>query len=463
MTRIPYFLFTLASVLPMIVIGQQQLDVEAAVDLALTRNLELKTQKLSTANTLANVQQSKEAFLPNVNASIDYRWQFGTVFDPLNFQRVNDATSFSAPSLTANWDVFRGFSRWYTYKRFQKDLEANQFGEERVENQVLTTLLQQYLQLVLNERALEVSATRKSLLENQRKRTKVLLDAGSATEVQYKNVSAQVALEEVNVINAKNNIARDKLQIRQTLQITDPASYAIVTPEAPAESMLKENVPALQPILAYALVNMPEVREQQAGIEAAQLASKVAKSGYYPTVSLTGALSSNYTSNGGVPVYDTVEVVPGLEFPQVVDRERTDFFPQISDNFSQFAGVTVRIPIYNNGQVRRNIQQAEIGEMQADIGLKQVQMALRQTIESTHLDAKAAYQTLQALQVQKDAATAAYELAEVQYQNGALNFFDYLEALNTKTQAEVQYIQTAYRYLFTRKLLDFYAGRPLNF
>ncbi len=442
--------------------AQKPLPVQEAISLAISRNLELKQQVLTTQTTAANLQQSKEAFLPSANASIDYRWQFGTVFDPLSFQRVDQATSFSNPQLTANWDVFRGFSRWYTYKQNESLLEANRFGEQRIENQVITQLLQQYLQLALDQQALEVALARQELLEKQLERIQTLFDAGSATEVQVKNLQAQIALEEVNVVNAKNRIARDKLQIYQTLQITDSAQYLIVTPSDVSEEVLEQRVPELQSVLDHALVSMPEVREQRANILAAEQGVQVAKGGYYPRLSLSAAVTSNYTSNGGVPVYDTLEV-GGFEVPQVVGRERTEYFPQLNDNFSQFAGVTLAIPIYNNGQVRRSIEVANINVEQAELGLTQVQMGLRQTVETTHLDANAAYQRLQALQIQIDATQLAFDLAQSQYQAGALNFYDYLEALNNRTQAEVQRQQTAYEYFFLRKLLDFYAGKPLDF
>jgi outer membrane protein len=193
------------------------------------------------------------------------------------------------------------------------------------------------------------------------------------------------------------------------------------------------------------------------------LAIKNAKAARWPTLSASAALSSNYTSNGGQPVFDSVEVVPGVIIPQRVGIERTGYFPQLSDNFSQFAGVTLSVPIFNQWQVNRGIAVAGLQAERAKLAQEQVAQQLNQTVQLAYLDAENALARYNALRFQVETSTEAFQLVEAQFQAGAVDFFSYLNALNNKTNAENQRRQAGYEYLFRKKIVDFYGGQPFEF
>lgn len=446
---------------PVSSVAQQQFTLRDCIDRALAENLVLRDQQIAVHIAQENLKQSKLDFLPSVNATWDWRRVYGTTFDFVQFRRLNEATSFSAPGITANLVLFDGLAKYYTLKQNQALLNASQQSQARLTNDLLTTLMALYLQLVVDRANLQVLESRLALFQAQRERTEILYNAEAATEADLKTLEAQVGLEEVNRISQQNRIAQDELQLAQLLQLDPLAPVEFIAPEDVPEDALAEPIAPLAEVLGYALVHMPEIAEAEANIQAAGYAAKVAKAGRMPVLTLSGGLNSNYSSNGGIPVVDSVDIA-GVTFPQTVGLERTAYFQQLSDNFSQFVGFTLSVPILNGWQVNRAVSVAHFNEQRSRLALQTAQNTLTQTVQTAHLDATAAQARYQALRKQVEAARTAFSLTEARFNAGATDFFTYRDALNTQTESELQLQQAKFDLLFKRKIVDFYAGKPLD-
>ena len=86
-----------------------------------------------------------------------------------------------------------------------------------------------------------------------------------------------------------------------------------------------------------------------------------------------------------------------------------------------------------------------------------------QNIETAYRNALAASRTYQASQKQVTSLEETYRAVENQYNNGAANFTDYQVAENNLYQAQSDLSRSKFDFIFRKKILDFYLGRPLTF
>ena len=191
-------------------------------------------------------------------------------------------------------------------------------------------------------------------------------------------------------------------------------------------------------VLATAMNSWPGIRQSYVAEEKAALGIKSAQSGYYPTIALTAGLSTGTMSGSGV------------------------WGDQMKANFGESAGISLTLPLYDNGQTRAAVARARIEALNSTYDREEKENTLTHTIESTYLDARSAQEQYKAAQENALATADAYELISEQFQLGIKNTFEMLSAQNDLLQARQEALQAKYMALLNRKLLEFYNNIPIT-
>jgi len=87
---------------------------------------------------------------------------------------------------------------------------------------------------------------------------------------------------------------------------------------------------------------------------------------------------------------------------------------------------------------------------------------LRQSIETAHNDALAASKTYTASLKQVSAQEEAYRMNKQRFEIGALSFVEYHVSENDMFRAKSDLLRAKYTFIFRKKLLDFYQGKPIQ-
>ena len=422
-----------------------KLTISQCLDVALENNLELKMQKINMAVTSSQIFQSKMNYLPNLNANYNYGRQFGTVFAAAGAIRVDQTVDFSGFNLNSSLNLFNGFANYYNYKRNLAQLSAQNEGSKRIVNNLVTNIMFQFLLLVGDEANIDVTNKRIETLNNQKERLQKLAEAGVIDGSELFNINAQIAEEQSNLILQQNRFAQNKLILLQLMNVEDE-NVDFVIPDVNETMVTGYLLPDLSDVEAYALENMPEISEQRLNLKVSQWNTKISRAAYYPSLAFNANISSNYSS-----------------FRSPFQTEVSPYFAQMKNNFQQFVGIGLNIPIFNALQVRTNVQVQKLREQMADIAIKNAVNTLRRSVRSAYLDAKQAQATYAAVKKQVEAATQAFNLIESRYAAGTQNFYNYLDALNTKTNAETRLNFSRYDFYFKLKLLDVYRGNEVAF
>jgi len=312
--------------------------------------------------------------------------------------------------------------------------------------------------------------------KSQFERTRKQVEAGSLPRSSQLDLQSQVATSELNVINAENSLNFSILQLKQVMQIPASQPLEIKIPEVALD---EADLAALNPQQVYetALATMPEIKSADMNIESSLRGVKVAQANYYPRISLSAGMNTNYSSiaadrglfqNTGNILNQSIGFVQSTGEAVVSPVPEIITVPyatgeQLNNNFGQSIAIGVSIPIFNNLQANANVQRAKIAKEQAEINAERTRQTLRQTIETAYNDAFSSGKAYQSSLKRVEAQEESFRATKQRYENGAANATDYELAENNLFQAKSDLLRAKYNYIFKLKILDFYQGNALDF
>ncbi|WP_400190875.1 TolC family protein [Hymenobacter sp. B81] len=455
-----------------------------AVEYALQNNLTVRQSQLTAQVNDALLRQSRLQRLPTANASASQTWNYGTNVDPLTFTFQNQTTRANNLSANAQLNLFSGFQVRNTIRRNTLDYEASLLDIEQARNDLSVNVASAYLQLLLGEELVRTNQARISSAQQQIERTEKLLRAGSVAESNLLDSQAQLATDEVNLVTAQNQRDLARLQLTQLLNLDAQraAGFQVLVPNLPDPDEMPPLDEDVTGTFATAQSTQPQVRAADLRVQSALRGVEVARGAYYPRLTFGASIFSGYSSAriGRKLTGDSLVVPAGFIYqitptgPQQVqglfagvNQPRFEtlsegFGSQVKNNLGKQLSFNLSIPILNGWQARTNVERSTIGVKQAELSAEQTRLQLRQTIQQAYADALAAQRRYAANKRQTEALTTAYRNAEIRFNNGLMNGTDFNIAKNNLTAAESGMIQAKYEYLFRRKILDFYQGKPLS-
>ncbi len=431
----------------------QNMTLSQCIEKALTNNLQIKDAKLNVELSAINFKQSKYAYLPQVNGSINLSNSYGTSFDQVTFQRINKASRFSNPSVSASLNLFNGFANYYTLKQNEFNLKSTSFSVQVAMNTVVTNLVAAYLQLITDETSLTISKKKQALIQENINRTKILVDAGTRSEIELLNLQAQLATENLSQVMFESGIERDKLTLIQLMDL-ETMDVTFETPQLASINYL-DIVPDAQTIMKAAISNLPEVKQIEMQLEALRFSEKLSFAGRLPSLTLQTGISSSFSSNGGQVQYNPIT--------GAITRLRTAYFEQIDDNFSQFLNVSLNVPIFARWQNMKNIKTARVNKLRTNLNLETTKNTVSKQAQQAQLDAKQAQNKIIALETQVKSLTKVLEMAQEKYNANTMDFYNFQDAVNNKFKAEQDLTTAKYEFLLKIKLLDLYQGKEIKF
>ena len=139
------------------------------------------------------------------------------------------------------------------------------------------------------------------------------------------------------------------------------------------------------------------------------------------------------------------------------------FADQIKNNFSQYLGLSLSIPIFSGFQTRNQIRSAELSRTNQMLQLENSKKSLYKEIQQAYYNAVAAQEKFRSSLDADASAKESYELVLAKYENGKANITEFNEARDSFLESESNLARARYEFLFSAKLLDFYRGQKLIF
>ena len=412
-------------------------------DYAVEHNISIKQQENQRRQQELELSTAKNSRLPDLSASVGQNFSFGRGLTSENTYS-NTNTSSTSFQLGTSVPLFTGFQIPNQIKLNQLNLEAATADLEKAKNDIRMQVAQAYVQILYDMEIADVAKRQIEIDSAQVARLEAFVKNGKAAEAELSQQKATLANSRLTATQADNNTRLALLTLTQLLELPTPEGFSIVRPEL-SEIPDIADTQNLSPDLIYAeaLGVKPEILSQELKLKGTEHSIKIAQAGHYPTLSLSGGLGTNYYTTSGFP--------------------SDNFGKQMKNNFSQFIGLNLNVPIFNRFQTRNNVRNARINQENQQLALDNTKKTLYKEIQQVY------YNALNAQTKERSSAEAvassrdAFELMQAKYENGKASVTEFNESKNNFLKSESDLVQARYENLYQHALLEFYRGRELAF
>lgn len=417
--------------------AQETWTLKLCIDHALAHNISVKQQKNRIEKLLTERKNFKNSYLPNLTLGSSQKFDFGRSLNRSNTYEDSNSQS-TAFSLSTEMPLFTGFRISGSIAKSNYDLLAAQDNEATIVNNLSLNVTSAYFQILLNKEILHIARQQIALTQEQEQRTLLLIENGKAPQSQLFDVKAQLADDELTATEAHNTLRLSIMELMQLLEFSGQTSFDV----APLGGEVGgEMIQLPEAVYATALGCMPQIREAQHLLRSGEKAVKVARSGYYPTLSLGAGVSSNYYSLAG---FD--------HFP---------FSEQLNNNIQKSIYLSLSIPLFDRLATRNKVRTARIELDDARLFLENEKKTLYKEIENAYTDAVTSKEKYAATSKSATANAEAHRYALEKYAAGKSAVYEYNETKMKLANALSQQAQAKYMYLLKTKILAFYEGNPL--
>ena len=432
---IHYSLFTTAQ--------QHQWGLRECCDYAVEHNISIKQQQNQCRQKELQLSTAKNSRLPDLSGSLGQNFSFGRGLTAENTY-TNTNTSNTSLQLSTSVPLFTGFQIPNQIKLSQLNLEAATADLEKAKNDIRMQVAKAYVQILYDMEIADVAHRQIEIDSAQVARLQAFVNNGKASEAELSSQKSTLANSRLTATQADNNYRLAILDLTQLLELPTPEGFSIVRPSLESFDALA-NMGLIGPdaIYAEALGVKPEILAQKLKLKGTDHNIKIQQAANYPSLSFSAGLGTNYYTTSGFP-HDALG-------------------KQLENNFSQYVGLNLSVPIFNRFQTRNNIRNARIEQETQQLQLENTKKTLYKEIQQVYYNALNAQSKEQSSAEAVLSSKDAFQLMQAKYENGKATITEFNESKNNYLRSESDLVQARYENLYQHALLEFYRGKELNF
>ena len=317
--------------------AQRLLPLEEAIATALQHNYDILLSRNDSLSASIDYSFRNAGFLPRLNANAGTVWNNNDTKQVLSDGTKRQSSGLKSNNITAqlalNWTLFDGFKMFATR---DKAAEYVRLGELGIKIQVVNTVaavINTYYNIVRQKQQLKAIEEQMSLSVERVKLAQYKLDIGVGTKPDVLQGKVDLNAQKAARLEQQTLIARLKEQLNQVMNVQFNTLYE-VSDSIPVNMSL-----ALGDFQTGLESTNPSLLIAQKNIDIAGLTLKERKAERFPTVTFNSAYNFNRNKN-----------------QTVINSFSTLFNRTRGFNY----GLTATIPILNNFNNRRLIQQAQL-------------------------------------------------------------------------------------------------------
>lgn len=295
------------------------LDLDQAVRMATLHNRKTKMREDEVEAAVYRRKQATGRFLPKLSLYARYsrvshvepgalRLPVATLpgqpIDPsaTNIVRLGEAVDNQyALRLSVDQPLFTGFALWRGYQATEH-AEALAHQRVRAERASVRAVAQEaYFNLLKAREMRKVTEQLAQALDEHLQRTRLLYDAGRATELDVSRTQSRVSAAQVSLVQIRG--AEDGAHLALTTLLGLPSTTPLVLADI-VDTQSPASLPAAEPLVTEAIASRPEVAIAKEGAAAAAARVEVEGSALWPQVSLRFGYNYDRPNQRYFPVRD---------------------------------------------------------------------------------------------------------------------------------------------------------------
>ena len=410
--------------------------LDDCITYALERNITIRKNEVSNRRNELYAEQARAQRFPSLNASINqnFNWTNSNSGSATGFSGSNGSNY----SLNSGVTIFNASRLSNQIRQADLDIESGKYQLETAKESISLSILDAYLQILYAEEQVNNSRKQIEATQGQLKLAVERLQLKVISEADYAQVKAQLASEKLTLANSESQLAISRVNLMQLMELPVTDSFNISHPDL-SGSLNQNRLPDVSSVYETSLAIKPQIKNASVNKEIAALDEKIARAGFYPTLSASTGIGSAYSS-------------------------RTDdaYFSQINDGINPSLGFSLAIPIYQKKQAKTNVAVAKLGYQDAELSEINTMNELRKNIEQACQDVISAQTEYEASLESFNSTLESSRLSDEKFIQGMINSVDYMVSKTNLIVAESRLLQSKFNLIFSYKVLDFYSGIPLT-
>lgn len=420
--------------------AQDTWSLRRCIDHAIEHNIGIRQSANTAQQNAVAVNTAKWARLPNLNGSAGQSWNWGRTQTAIKDENTGDYSTVYVNthshgtnlSLHTSIPLFTGLELPNQHALAKLNLKAALADLENAKEDIAIQVATAYLQTLFGKELHQIALQQVQLSQEQYERLMGLEAVGKASPAEVAEAKARVAQDEMNAVQADNTYRLALLDLSQLIELDSPEGFVI---EAPVTDFELQPLTPPDAIYQSALLNKSSIQAAQYRLEGSKHNIRIAQSAYYPQLSLSGSLGTNY--------YSTIN---------------RSFSQQMNDNFNKYIGFSLNVPLFNRLSTRNRVRTARLQHEQTALQLNSAKKALYKEIQQAWYNATAAESQYASSHTAAIASQEAFRLMSKKYENGQAAAVAYNEAKLNLLKAQNDELRAKYEYLIRSKILNFYKG-----
>ncbi|MEO6523524.1 MAG: TolC family protein [Mucilaginibacter sp.] len=420
--------------------GQKNFSLAEAISLTLQNNLQVRHENLNALVEQESVRASILTELPHINASATLYSNYGRSLDPSTYNYINQQITTSTSNIYASFVLFEGLEKKNRIAERKLSLGLANAEIAKLKKDLTLRVIATYFTILTSQEQLKVASLHNGFDKLQLQREEKLLEVGKNIKNTLTSANAQFAKDNLTYTQIKSRMESSRLELSQLLEVPND-NYGLLPPGD--KDLAEDTVYNKQDIMNRVMGNNPEIKAVSIRESIAKKEIELAKGELYPSVSLIGVLSTNYSS---FPQYDA-------DSQRYIPR---DFFYQSHTNFYQYFGFNINVPIFNAFSFSSNVKRQKIKLQESVIDTKITKNNLSKTVDQAVSDINSAKEEYRAALNSLNATQEQFKMIEFRYKNGLENIIEYNRALSERNQAEIHEIEYKYNVQLREYLLKYF-------
>ncbi|MEE0979474.1 MAG: TolC family protein [Muribaculaceae bacterium] len=408
-------------------------NIDECIDFAIENNIQVKNARIQETSGQYDVIEAKDQFLPNISANASETFNFGRGLTSENTYADRNTSNFQW-GVGMQLPLFQGLQASRQLKYAKVNLRTLALRTDAAKENITLNVIAQYLQALYCRELLATANEQVRLSDYELNRQQELANAGKIAEVNVLQAKAQLAQDKLSVANAQNDYTIALLDLAQLIQLPDITDFDI----QPLDDQLP-TIASPETVYADALFSNAGLLAAQNKVTAAQAQESVAKTGYIPRLSFNAGIGSSYYHLGG---YDNAS-----------------FSRQMRDNYSTYFGFSLQIPIFDAFSTRNRVRKAQVQTVTARLQLQDTQTQLYKDIQQAYYRAVGAHSKFQTGVASEEIAREAFEAMKEKYEMGRATPQEFEQSKTSYLKSTIDRIQANYEYILRCRILNFYSKK----
>ena len=412
------------------------ITLDQALEIALERNTELERRKNLVALDQVNLDQKRADYYPDLNLSISPSERLGRSLDPASGQIENQRSESLSVRASSSVNLFNGFADQASLEAAQLGLQASRVEYAWSEESIALETVSRFLRIFVEDELVRVEEENVSAQERQLERIRAYWQQGTRARADVLQQEAALAGAELRLLNAQRNRELTVLRLRELLRL-DPLEEAEFARLSVADLNLKPVDYQVDELIRDALAQRPELQAQELRIEAAEEQVRAAGAGLWPTLSLSLAAGTEYSS---------------LNQASGLSEQFLDLNPGAT------VGLSLSIPLFDRERTSSSVERARVQARTEQLALENLEQEVAFEVQQALLDYETARKRLKASLAQKQAAAEALAATEARYDVGAATFVELSQLRAQYVDAAGAWIEAMYEVVLEQLAVEFYRG-----